>query len=113
MLVLPVYAFITFYRRVKRGVLKKSRALWRYASLVITPIILYVLFFLALVGFEELTHISVITEGLARTILILVELGLTIWLVSILLFGVALVFIKSQPSSPNKAAAPDRRGRAA
>jgi hypothetical protein len=101
MLVLPVYAFITFYKRVKHGVLKKSRALWRYASLVIAPIILYVLFFFALVGFEELTHIGVITEGLARTILILVGLGLTIWLVSILVFGVALVFIKSQPSSPN------------
>ena len=101
MLVLPVYAFITFYRRVKRGVLKKSRALWRYASLVITPIILNVLFFFALVGFEELTHIGVITEGLARSFLILVGLGLTIWLVSILVFVVALVFIKSQPSSPN------------
>ena len=101
MLVLPVYAFITFYRRVKRGVLKKLRALWRYASLVITPIILYVLFIFALVGLEELTHIGVITEGLARSFFILVGLGFTIWLVSILVFGVALVFIKSQPSSPN------------
>ena len=102
MIVLPVYAFITFHRRVKRGTLVKSRALWRYASLVITPIILYVLFFFALVGFEELTHISVITEGIARTFLILVGLGLTIWIVSILAFGVALVFVKNQPSSPNK-----------
>ena len=102
MLLLPVYAFITFYRRVKRGVLKKLRALWRYASLVITPIILYVLFFFALVGLEELTHIGVITEGLARSFFILVGLGFTIWLVSILVFGVALVFIKSQPSSPNR-----------
>ena len=100
MIVLPVYAFITFRRRIKRGVLEKSRALWRYASLVITPVILYVLFFFALVGFEELTHISVITEGIARTFLILVGLGLTIWIVSILAFGVALVFVKNQPSSP-------------
>lgn len=102
MLALPVYAFITLYRRVKGGVLKKSRAMWRYASIVIAPIILYVLFFFALVGFEALSHINVITEGLARTILILIGLGLTIWLVSIIVFGVTLVFIKSQPSSSSK-----------
>ena len=102
MLALPVYAFITLYRRVKGGVLKKSRAMWRYASIVIAPIILYVLFFFALVGFEALSHINVITEGLARTILILIGLGLTIWLVSIIVFGVTLVFIKSQPSSSIK-----------
>ena len=102
MLALPVYAFITLYRRVKGGVLKKSRAMWRYASIVIAPIILYVLFFFALVGFEALSHINVITEGLARTILILIGLGLAIWLVSIIVFGVTLVFIKSQPSSSIK-----------
>ena len=102
MLALPVYAFITLYRRVKGGVLKKSRAMWRYASIVIAPIILYVLFFFALVGFEALSHINIITEGLARTIIILIGLGLTIWLVSIIVFGVTLVFIKSQPSSSIK-----------
>jgi hypothetical protein len=102
MLALPVYAFITLYRRVKGGVLKKSRAMWRYASIVIAPISLYVLFFFALVGFEALSHINVITEGLARTILILIGLGLTIWLVSIIVFGVTLVFMKSQPSSSIK-----------
>ena len=90
MIVLPVCVFIIFYRRVKGGVLKKSRALWCYASLVITPIILYVLFFFALVGLEELTHIGVTTEGLARTNFILVGLGFTIWFVSTLGFGVTL-----------------------
>ena len=101
MVVLAVYASITFYRRVKRGVWKKTRALWCYAILVIIPIVLYVLFFFALVGFEEFTHIGVITEGLARSFLILVGLGLTIWIVSILVFGLVLLFAKSQPSSPN------------
>ena len=98
MLVMTVFAFITYYRRVKRGVLKKARALWQYAFLVFTPILLYVLFFFALVGFEEMTHIGVIAEGMARTSPILVGMGLAVWLVSILVFGVALVFIKRQPS---------------
>ena len=99
MLALPVYGFITFYKRIKRGVLKKSRAFQRYAFLVISPIILYALLFFAMVGFEELTHIDVITEGLARSFLILVGLGLTTWLASILVFAVVLAFIKTPPSS--------------
>jgi chromate transport protein ChrA len=101
MLVVLVYAFITFYRRVKCGVLEKSGALWRYVLFVSTPIILIVLLFFTLVGFEELTHIGAITEGLARTILILVGLGLSIWLVSILIFGITLAFIKCHSSIPN------------
>ena len=107
MIVLPVYAFIIFYKRVKGGVLKKSSALWRYTSLVVAPIILYILFFLALVGFEELTHIGLTTEGLARANFILIGLGISIWLVSTLVFGVMLMFIKSQPSSPNNATGAD------
>ncbi len=99
MLALPVYAYITFYRRVKCGVLKKSRALWSYASLVITPILLHILFFFVLVGLEEITHKSVITEGLSRTLPLLVGLGFAIWLIAMFVFGVTLVIIKSQPSS--------------
>jgi len=102
MLGLPVYGFITFYRRLKRGVLKKSRAFRRYALLVITPLILYVLLFFALVGFEELTAIGVITEGLARSFPISVGLGLATWLASLIVFGVALVFIRIPPSQPDE-----------
>ena len=83
------------------GFLGKSRAMLRFASLVVIPIILYSLFFFALVGFEELTHISVVPEGLARTFPILVGFGFTIWIVSTLAFGAALVFIKKQPPSPD------------
>lgn len=100
MIVLPIYGFITLYRRTKRGALRKSRALLRYGSLVIVPIILYILFFSALVGFEELTRISVVPEGLARTFPLLVGLGVTICIVSTIAFGVALMFIKNQPTAP-------------
>lgn len=107
MLVVPVYAFITNLSRVKRGFLTKSRALRRHASLAITPVILYVLFFIALGGFEELTNVGVITEGLARSFVILVGLGLAVWLFSTIAFSVALVIGKTQPPPPNNAAGAD------
>ncbi len=96
MIVVPVYAFITVRRRVKQGVSGKFRALLRYAFLVLVPIILYVFFFFGLIGFENLTHSSIISEGLARTVLLLVGSGLAIWIVSTLVFGLSLVFMKKQ-----------------
>lgn len=96
--VLPIYVFVTLYRRVKRGVLNKSGALWRYSTLVIIPTILYVLFFFALVGIEELTHIGLVAEGLGRSFLILVGLGIAIWFVSTLVFSTALLFLRNPTS---------------
>lgn len=97
MLVLPVYAFVVFYRRVKYRALKKTSALWLYASVVIAPIILYTLFFFLLAGLEELTHISLISEELSRSLLILVALGVAIWSISILAFGLTLMFLRCEP----------------
>ena len=58
-------------------------------------------FFLVLVGLEEVAKTTIITEGLARSFLILIWLGLVVWLVSLIIFGVALAFISSSASLPN------------
>lgn len=96
MLVFPCFAFVVFYRRVQRGVLKKSGALWRYAAWVVAPVIGYALFFFTLVGIEEVTRMSVLTEGLARSFLLLVGMGVAIWLISTLAFVITLLFVKNK-----------------
>ena len=96
MIVLPVYAFIEVRGRVKSGSMGRVRAVLRYAAIVIAPVCLYVLFYCSLIGFEELTRISVITEGLARTFFLLVGMGVAIGIVSILTFGAALLFMKGE-----------------
>ncbi len=101
MLGMPIYAFITLRRRVKRGILTKVRAFWYYAGLVVAPVISYILFFLGLVGIWEVAHISLITEGLGRSFFLVTGLGAIIWLVSSMIFGVAMVFTKSTSASPN------------
>lgn len=95
-LVLPVYAFIVLYRRVKGGAINKQGALWRYAFWVIVPVIVYVVLFFALVGIEEMIKASIITEGLARSFFILVGLGVIIWLVSTLVFAVTILLLRQQ-----------------
>ena len=95
MVILPVFAFVAFHRRVKRGVLAKSGALWRSSSLVVVPVVGFVLFFFCLVGIEELTSLSLLSEGLGRSFLPLVGLGAAIWLVSTLVFAASLLFVSN------------------
>ena len=94
MLVVPIYTFITLLLRVKRGVMEKLRAIRYFACIVIIPVILYGLFFFVLVNLEEIAQINLITEGLARSFLVVIGTGLIIWLVTLIIFGVSLVFLR-------------------
>jgi len=97
-LMLPMYAFVRFSRRVKRGVLNKPSALWRFVVLALSPTLAYGLFFAALVAIETIPNVSVITEGMARSFLLLVGLGLAFWL-ALFLFGIWLLFIRIRPEA--------------
>ena len=96
MIVLPIYAFIEVRGRVKSGSMGRARALLRYAVFAIAPVLVYFLLYCLLIGFEALTRISVVTEGLARTFFLLVGMGVAIGIVSILTFGAALLFMKGE-----------------
>ncbi len=96
MLIVPVYAFIVLRRRVKRMTMEKTRAFWLYVGYVIAPVLLFGLFFLTLVGVEEITGYAIIGEGLARGFLILVALGVSIWLLAIAIFGMNLLLARNK-----------------
>jgi hypothetical protein len=94
MLVMPIYAFVTFFFRVKRGVEEKSRAIRYYAGIVISPVILYCLFFWGIVILEEVGQIDLVTEGLAKSFFVVIGIGLIIWLVSLVVFILTLTFLR-------------------
>ncbi|MGB5895357.1 MAG: hypothetical protein WBG58_14365 [Ignavibacteriaceae bacterium] len=94
MIVVPIYTFITLLLRVKRGVEEKPRAIRYYAGVVISPIIFYGLFFFGLVGLKEFTQIDLVTEGLARSFIIVIGIGLIIWLVSLIIFSITIAFLR-------------------
>ena len=94
MLVVPIYTFITLLLRVKRGVEEKPTAISYYAGIVISPIILYGLFFFGLIVIEELAQIDLVTEGLARSFFIVIGIGFIIWLVSLIVFSLTLKFLR-------------------
>lgn len=100
MLVVPIYGFVALRRRVKRRTLAKLRAFSYYTGLVAAPIALYILFFFSLVAIDNVTQVGVISEGLARTLFLMVGFGLLIWLVSSILFGIVLAFTRNSALSP-------------
>jgi hypothetical protein len=110
MLLVPVYGFISFRQRVKHKVLTKARAFLYFTGFVISPVAIYAIFFLVLVGLEEVAKTAIITEGLARSVLILIGLGLVVWLVSLIIFGMALTFIGNSASSPKIQPTPKNDG---
>jgi len=94
MIIVPTIAFITLFLRVKRGVMKKFRAIRYFAGIAIIPIILYGLFFLLLLGLEEVAQINIVTEELARSLFVVMGIGFIIWLLSLIIFGVTLAFFR-------------------
>jgi hypothetical protein len=99
MLVVPVIGFIALRRRVKRQLLTTRRAFMHYAGLVISPVAMYLIFFLGLVGLEEVSKTAIVSEGLARSLPLLSGLGLLVWLQSMIVFGIAVAFCSRLESS--------------
>ena len=94
MIVAPTFAFITLFLQVKRGAMKKFRAIRYFAGIVIIPIILYGLFFLLLVSLEEVAQIDIASEELARSFFVVIGIGLIIWLASLLIFTITLALLR-------------------
>ena len=76
--------------RVRAGRTSKRRALVLSGLAALSPTALYVAFFFALVGLEELTGAALIAEGIGRSFLIVVGLGLLVWLLVFIPFAVLI-----------------------
>ena len=101
MLVVTVAGFVVYRRRVVRQALAPAGALWRYAGLVLLPTVVAIAFYFLLIGIEEFTDFSLISEGMGRGWPALVVLGLVIWLVAIMAFGLTLAFTRRRSTESN------------
>lgn len=99
MLVVPIAGFVAYRRRVLLQALKPWAALWRYAALVLAPIVVAVAFYFLLIGIEEFTDFSPMTEEMGRGWPALIVVGVIIWLIAILAFGLGLAFIRRRPTA--------------
>lgn len=93
-ILIPVGVFARQIQQVRRGTRRKFKGAILFFCYSILPVLTYGLVFLVLVGVEELTRLSVITEGFARTLLLVVGIGAAEVLVLTGIFAVAVRFLR-------------------
>jgi len=94
-ILLPLGVFARQMQRVRRGTLRRTKATLVFFSYSILPVLLYALAFLVLVGVEELTGLSAITEGMARTLPFVAAIGLAEVLLLTVIFAIASWFLRA------------------
>ena len=98
-MLIPLGVFARQVQLVRQGTRSKVKGAMLFFTYAIVPSLTYVLVFLVLVGVEELTNFSVVTEGLARTLPLVVGIGLA----EVLLLTVVFAFTVSILGAPGGA----------
>ena len=94
MVVLPVYSFVSLRKKIRYEQLSKKAALMRYVGLVVAPIIGYAAAFGLALGIEAVSPLSVISEEAARSFVLAMVLGVIVWLLATVMFGLSLFFVR-------------------
>ena len=88
-----IVVFSLQIRRVQDGKISKKKAIVLYVGYTFTPLILYSLVFMSLVGIEELTHSAIIGEGYARTLPFVIVVGAAIVIITTLVLSIVMLFV--------------------
>ena len=86
----PIMMCRAALRRVRAGRMGRLKAFVLCSLAALAPTLLYVAFFFALVGIEELTGAALIPEGMGRSFLIVVGFGLLVWFLVLVPFAVLI-----------------------
>jgi hypothetical protein len=77
-LIVPVAAGRVLLRRTRTGAIGRLQGVGLYALAVLSPPLLYLGVFFAMVGIEELTGATIIAEEIGRALLLVVGFGLLV-----------------------------------
>lgn len=90
----PIGIFVRQIYQVRSGAQRKFRASVLFFCYSIFPVLAYTLVFLALVGIEEFTNLSMISEELSRTLMLVLGIGLGEVLLLTVIFAIAVNFLR-------------------
>ena len=93
-ILIPIGVFIQQIQQVRSGARRKFKRVMLFFSYSMLPVLTYALAFLALVGIEELTSLSVIGERLSRTLMFVVGIGLGEVLLLTVIFAITVSFLR-------------------
>ena len=90
---LPVVAFRWQLRRIRGGVVNKLKGIGMYAVYAALPVASFVGLYLVIVGLEEMIDKSLLSEGMARSMIPVVGWGVIEVIVLTALFAVVVMFV--------------------
>jgi hypothetical protein len=99
-ILIPLGVFARQIQQVRRGTRRRLKGALLFFCYSILPALTYALAFLVLAGVEELTGLSVLAEGFARTFLLVIGIGSAEVLLLTLIFAVTVRFL---PTARNAA----------
>ena len=93
-ILIPVGVFARQIQQVRRGTRNRFKGAILFFGYSILPVLAYGLVFLVLAGVEELAGLSMVTEGFARTLPLVIGIGLAEVLLLTLIFAVVVRFLQ-------------------
>ncbi|MFN0299068.1 MAG: hypothetical protein ACKVQU_01810 [Burkholderiales bacterium] len=90
----PIGLFVQQLGQVRSGAVRRLKAGLRFFCYSILPVLLYALVFFAMIGIEETTKRSIVSEGEARTLLLATGVGLAEVLLLTVVFAITTCFLR-------------------
>ena len=97
-LLFSIGALVWQIRRMRRGTLSRVRTVTSFFLIATAPIVLYALAFFLAVAIEEISGIPIVTEGYARSLLLVVVVSMAWVLLLTAAFAVLVMFMSRKRS---------------
>ncbi len=90
----PIVSFIWLFGAVRAGRVSKGKGIGLFVLYAGLPTFLFIVVFLLLVGIEEITQASLVSEGLARSFLLISTIGCGLLVLAVIAFSILMMFVK-------------------
>lgn len=94
MVMAPIVLFVWLFGAVRAGRISKGKGIGLFALYSGLPTFLFIVLFFLLVGIEEITQISLVSEGLARSFLFISSIGCGLLVLAVIVFSILMMFVK-------------------
>lgn len=89
----PIVVLIWQIRHVRRSTISRGRTVISFLLISTAPVMLYALIFLLAVAIEEISGISLVAEGYARSLLLMVAINIAWVSLMTAVFAVLVMFM--------------------
>lgn len=99
MVMVPIVSFVWLFGAVRADRIGKGKGIGLFVFFAGLPTFAFIVIFLLLVGIEEITQISLVSEGLARSFLPVSSVGCGLLVLAAIVFSISMMFVKPKTNA--------------